>query len=46
MAAEVKTTFASHYTKEISLTEALQLDNIALYGAQATGSKFLIRPNG
>ena len=45
VASEVKTTFASHYTKEVSLVEALELGNIARYGQQATGSKFLIRPS-
>src|SRR5712672_3768560 len=43
--AELKTTFASHYTKEVSLQEALQLENIAVYGKRATGEKFLINPN-
>ncbi len=45
VAAEVKTTFASKYTKEVSLVEALQLDAIAVYGKQATGEKYLINPN-
>ena len=43
--AELKTTFASHYTKEISLAEALQLDNIGEYAKFGTGSKYLINPN-
>ncbi|MBR0797992.1 zinc-binding dehydrogenase [Bradyrhizobium jicamae] len=43
--AELKTTFASHYTKVVSLQEALQLDNIAIYGKRSTGEKFLIDPN-
>jgi NADPH2:quinone reductase len=43
--AELKTTFASHYTKEISLAEALRLDEIAIYGKRATGTKYLINPN-
>ncbi|MFB9265326.1 zinc-binding dehydrogenase [Bradyrhizobium erythrophlei] len=43
--AELKTTFASHYTKVVSLQEALQLDNIAVYGKRSTGEKFLIDPN-
>ena len=30
--AELKTTFASHYTQVVSLQEALQLSNIAIYG--------------
>jgi NADPH:quinone reductase-like Zn-dependent oxidoreductase len=42
---ELKTTFASHYTKEVSLQEALQLRNIAAYGKRATGEKYLINPN-
>ncbi len=42
--AELKTTFASHYTKEISLAEALRLDEIAVYGKRATGTKYLINP--
>jgi len=43
--AELKTTFASHYTKEVSLAEALHLDEIAVYGRRATGEKYLINPN-
>ncbi|MFI4940805.1 MAG: zinc-binding dehydrogenase [Burkholderiales bacterium] len=45
VAAELTTTFASHYAKEISLAEALQLDNIAVYGKPTTGEKYLINPN-
>jgi NADPH2:quinone reductase len=45
VAAEVKTTFASSYAKEVSLTEALELDNIAVYSKRATGEKYLINPN-
>lgn len=45
VAAEIKTTFASHYTREVSLAEALQLDAISIYGKQATGEKYLINPN-
>lgn len=44
VAAEIKTTFASHYTKEVSLAEALSLEAIAVYGKQATGEKYLIKP--
>jgi NADPH2:quinone reductase len=43
--AELKTTFASHYTREISLTEALQLENIRAYSKFGTGEKFLINPS-
>jgi len=45
VAAEIKTTFASHYSQEVSLVGALQLNAIAAYGAQATGEKYLINPN-
>jgi NADPH:quinone reductase-like Zn-dependent oxidoreductase len=41
----LKTTFASHYTKVVSLPEALELKNIAAYGKRATGEKYLINPN-
>lgn len=42
---ELKTTFASHYTRVISLPEALQLASIAIYNKRATGEKFLIDPS-
>ena len=45
VAAELKTTFASHYAKEISLVEALSLEAIAAYGARTTGTKYLINPS-
>src|SRR5438876_3617634 len=45
VAAEIKTTFASTYTKEVSLAGALDLDEIAVYARQATGEKYLITPN-
>ena len=45
VAAEIKTTFASTYTKEISLARALSLDEIAVYGKMSTGAKYLINPN-
>src|SRR5215203_716199 len=41
----LKTTFASHYTKVVSLPEVLDLKNIASYAKRATGEKFLINPN-
>jgi NADPH:quinone reductase-like Zn-dependent oxidoreductase len=43
--AELKTTFASHYTQVVSLREALQLAHIAVYNKRATGEKYLINPN-
>jgi NADPH2:quinone reductase len=45
VAAEIKSTFASHYTAEVSLDEALTLEAIGKYSQQATGVKFLINPN-
>ena len=45
VADELKTTFASHYTAEISLTEALQPEIMAAYNKRATGEKYLINPN-
>ena len=42
--AELTTTFASHYTDEVSLAGALDLDALKTYARQATGQKFLIRP--
>jgi len=45
VAAEIKTTFASTYTKEVSLAGALRLDEISVYSKQATGQKYLIAPN-
>jgi NADPH:quinone reductase len=45
VAAELTTTFASHYTAEISLAEALSPDVIAAYSKRATGGKYLITPN-
>jgi len=44
VAREIQTTFASHYTQEVSLVEALHPDRIADYGRQATGEKYLINP--
>ncbi len=46
VAAELTTTFASAYSREITLLQALEPAVIATYAKQATGEKFLIRPNG
>lgn len=45
VAAELTTTFASHYSKVISLAEALDLATIGVYGQRSTGTKFLIDPS-
>ena len=44
VAEEITTTFASSYTHEVSLAEVLHLQSIATYGKQATGEKYLIKP--
>ncbi|HEX5378655.1 MAG TPA: zinc-binding dehydrogenase [Phenylobacterium sp.] len=44
VADELKTTFASHYTAEISLAEALKPEVVAAYSRRATGEKYLINP--
>ena len=45
VAAELTTTFASHYTATISLREALQPDVLRAYARRATGTKYLIDPS-
>ena len=45
VAKEIKTTFASSYTKEVSLEEMLEPDAIKTYAKQATGTKFLVTPH-
>ncbi|MBD3732443.1 MAG: zinc-binding dehydrogenase [Sphingopyxis sp.] len=41
---ELTTTFKSHYSHEISLTDALDVDTAQAYNAKRTGEKYLIRP--
>ena len=45
VARELKTTFASHYTKVVSLQGALKPEAIAAYAKRATGEKYLINPS-
>lgn len=45
VADELTTTFASHYTRTIGLTEALKPDVLRAYQRLATGEKFLIDPS-
>ncbi|MCB2004123.1 MAG: zinc-binding dehydrogenase [Burkholderiaceae bacterium] len=45
VAAELKTTFASHYARTVSLAGALSADAIAFYGQRNTGAKVLIDPS-
>ena len=45
VAAELKTTFASHYAREISLSDTVSLAAIGLYGPRNTGAKVLVNPS-
>ncbi len=45
VAAELKTTFASHYARTVSLAGALSAESMAFYGARNTGTKVLIDPS-
>ena len=45
VAAEINTTFASHYTAEVSMEEALSLDTLRVYSQRQTGQKYLINPH-
>jgi NADPH:quinone reductase len=45
VAAELTTTFASHYAREISLTEMLDPEIAADYNRRSTGAKYLVNPN-
>jgi len=42
--AGLSTTFASHFTQEISLAQMLSPDAMKAYSRQATGEKFLVNP--
>ena len=45
VAREISSIFASHYTQEISLAQALQVETAKRYQRKATGEKYLINPN-
>ncbi len=45
VANEIDTTFESSYSKVISLSETLEEQNILSYTKQATGEKYLIKPD-
>lgn len=42
---ELTTTFASQYSEEISLRQALDVPTLQAYNRKATGKKYLIRPH-
>ena len=43
---ELTTTFASHYSHEVTLEQALDVPTLQAYNAKRTGEKYLIKPNG
>ncbi len=45
VAAELTTTFASNYTREVSLAGMLKPDAFTEYVKRATGEKFLVTPH-
>jgi NADPH:quinone reductase len=45
ISAELTTTFATHYTAQISLPETLSPQVVTTYNKRATGEKYLIAPN-
>jgi len=45
VAKEITTTFASHYTQEISFEEMLKPEIIKAYAKQGTGAKYLVNPH-
>lgn len=45
VATQLKTTFASRYSRVVSLAQALDPAMVAAYSARATGEKFLIDPS-
>ncbi len=46
VAAGLTTTFASHYSDQVTLAGALDLDALTTYSRMGTGRKFLVTPNG
>jgi len=44
VASELKTTFASHYTQELSFEEMMTADVAKQYNAKVTGEKYLLCP--
>ncbi len=46
VAAGLTTTFASHFSDQVTLAGALGLDALTTYSRMGTGRKFLVTPNG
>ena len=45
VANEINTTFASNFTKELSLEEVIQPKTALKYNAKKTGAKYLVNPS-
>ena len=45
VAAEITSTFASSYTKEVSFQELLTVEAISVIDKRATGEKYLVNPS-
>lgn len=45
VAREIRTTFASKYSRELSLSQVLHADEIRAYAGKGTGAKVLINPS-
>lgn len=45
VATEIKTTFATHYTAEVSLAQAVTVEALQIYAKQQTGKKYLLNPH-
>jgi len=45
VAREIRTTFASGYSRELSLSQVLQANEIQAYARKGTGAKVLINPS-
>jgi len=45
VARESRSTFASSYSRELSLSQVLQAEEISAYARKGTGAKVLINPS-
>lgn len=45
VANEINTTFASHFTEELTLEDVMQPQTVLKYNAKKTGEKYLVTPN-
>ena len=45
VAGEITTTFATQYTAEVGLAQAVTVEALQVYAKQQTGQKYLLNPN-